>query len=101
MAKKGKKKGGRRKPKPSIIMLTSILAAAYGSYKHIAGGGSGVEKAGRAVECMIGINPFMGTPKFRWNLMYFTLPIAGGIIAKKGMNYLGAGRYFRGLPVTA
>ncbi len=101
MAKKGKKKGGRRRPKPSIIMLFSIGAAIIGSYTHIKGGGSGVDKAGRALECVIGINPFAGTPRFQWQKMFFTLPVGGGIVAKKGMNYLGAGRFFRGLPFTA
>ena len=95
-----KKKKGRRKPKPSIIMLVAIGAGLYGMVKHIMGGGSGEDKAGRAVESIIGINPFTANPKFQWNKMFFTLPVVGGAVAKKVVNMTGAGRYFRGLPVT-
>ena len=101
MARKGKKKGGRRRPKPSIVMLFSIGAALIGSYYHIKGGGSGLDKAGRALECVIGINPFTSTPKFQWQKMFFTLPVAGGVVAKKALAYIHAGNYFRGLPFTA
>lgn len=100
MARKGKKKG-RAKPKPSIVMIISLFAGLWGSYEHIKAGGSNLDKAGRALECVIGVNLFTANPHFNWKKMFFTLPVAGGIVAKKGLSYLGAGRYFRGLPVTA
>jgi hypothetical protein len=96
-----RKKGGRRKPKPSVIMLVAIGAGIYGMFKHVQGGGSGTDKAGRAVEAIIGINPFTGNPKFQWQKMFFTLPVVGGAVAKKVIGFTGASRYFRGLPFTA
>lgn len=70
-------------------------------YAHVKDGGSRLDKAGRMVECVIGINPFAPSPHFQWQKMYFTMPVAGGVVAKKALNYLHAGNYFRGLPFTA
>ncbi|GAG91994.1 unnamed protein product [marine sediment metagenome] len=96
-----RKKQGRRKPKPSLIMLISIGAALVGTYMHAKEGSSPRDKAGRALESVIGVNLFAANPHFQWQKMFFTLPIVGGAVAKKAIAYTGAGRYFRGLPVTA
>jgi hypothetical protein len=82
-------------------MTTTILAGLWGTYQHVKGGGDAGDKAGRLVECFIGVNPNQGASmKFQWQQMKFTLPVAGGVVAKKALGYLGAGRYFRGLPFT-
>ena len=96
-----RKKGGRRRPKPSVIMLVAIGAGIYGMVQHVISGGSGTDKAGRAVESIIGINPFTANPKFQWQKMFFTLPVVGGAVAKKVIGFTGASRYFRGLQINA
>ena len=101
MARK-KKRGGRRRKKPSILTLVGVAAGLYGTYHWASQANDTGEKVGRVVESFIGVNPFAprDSIKFRWYNMYFTLPVVGTQVARKAINYISP-QAFRGLPFGA